>query len=140
MLERDLAMSELDPEETAAALVAGDRPVGILVWRERHPQRGLPWIGLCMIDAAVQRQGYGREALFGLLAHKANEGWSQVGMGAVDDRCAGFLGSCAFTETETTRHRFAGGEREVRLFVRQLEPAGGAGEDGRGGRAEEHEA
>ncbi|HEU0194446.1 MAG TPA: hypothetical protein VFQ71_09625 [Gaiellales bacterium] len=140
MLERDLAMADLDPEETAAALIAGERTVGVLVWRERHPQRGLPWIGLCMIDAARERQGYGREALAGLLAHKAGEGWREVGMGAVDDRCAAFLGSCGFDQTGTTLHRFAGGEREVRLFARQLEPAGGVGEHRGGSLAEEHEA
>jgi RimJ/RimL family protein N-acetyltransferase len=140
MLERDLAMADLDPEETAAALLAGDGPVGVLIWRERHPQRGIPWIGLCMIDAAVQRRGYGREALAGLLAHKAGQGWTEVGMGAVDDRCAGFLQACGFGETGTTLHRFAGGEREVRLFVRQLKAAGGTGEDRRSGLAEEHEA
>jgi RimJ/RimL family protein N-acetyltransferase len=140
MLERDLAMADLDPEETAAALLAGDRPVGILIWRERHPQRGIPWIGLCMIDAAVQRQGYGREAMAGLLAHKVNEGWTEAGIAAVDDRCAGFLQACGFGETGTTRHRFAGGEREVRLFVRQLEAVGSAGDDRGSGLAEEHEA
>jgi hypothetical protein len=140
MLERDLAMADLDPEETAAALIAGERTVGVLVWRERHPQRGLPWIGLCMIDAARERQGYGREALAGLLAHKAGEGWREVGMGAVDDRCAAFLGSCGFDQTGATLHRFAGGEREVRLFARQLEPAGGVGEHRGGSLAEEHEA
>jgi RimJ/RimL family protein N-acetyltransferase len=140
MLERDLAMADLDPEETAVALLAGERPVGVLVWRERHPERGIPWIGLCMIDAGVERRGYGREALAGLLAHGAGAGWREVGMGAVDARCAGFLRSCGFTETGSTVHRFAGGEREVRLLVRQLEPPGGIGEGSGGGLAEEHEA
>jgi RimJ/RimL family protein N-acetyltransferase len=140
MLERDLAMADLDPEQTALALLADERPIGVLIWRERHPERGIPWVGLCMIDATVERRGYGREALAGLLAHGAGEGWSEVGMGAVDDRCAGFLRSCGFRETETTLRRFAGGEREVRLFVRQLQPPGGTGEDRGGGLAEEHEA
>ena len=106
------------------------RPAG------RHPDlAGAPSAARHSLDRPLHDRcrgttpGYGREAMAGLLAHKVNEGWTEAGIAAVDDRCAGFLQACGFGETGTTRHRFAGGEREVRLFVRQLEAAGGAGED-----------
>ena len=124
MLERDLALADLDPTRTAAALVRDGRVVGAMDWLDSHPLRGIPWIGMLMIGAAHERQGLGREALAGLVRRGAGEGWTAVGMGAVDERCSGFLAALGFTPTGAVNHRFAGGEREVRLFELQLEASG----------------
>ena len=124
MLERDLWMAELEPGRTAAALVAraGAGVVGAIDWIERHPARGLPWVGALLIAAAHQRQGLGREALEGLAAHGRRLGWRSLGAGALadDPRAVAFLAACGFAESERVVHRVAAGDRSVVVMRREL--------------------
>jgi RimJ/RimL family protein N-acetyltransferase len=111
MLERDLWMAELEAGRTAAALIArdGGAVVGSIDWVERHPRRGVPWVGALLILAGRQRQGLGREALDGLAEHGRQQGWRALGAGALadDPRAVAFLEACGFAPQERVVHRFA---------------------------------
>jgi RimJ/RimL family protein N-acetyltransferase len=85
MLERDLAVADLDPLRHPLVL---RRPDGEVVgWAEvldEHPRDGVPWIGLLELRSDVHRQGLGREAAEALAGWYRERGVERLRLG-VDD-------------------------------------------------------
>jgi len=85
MLERDLAMADLDPLRHTLALRRHDgEVVGWADVLDEHPRDGVPWIGLLELRADVHRQGLGREAAQALADWYAGQGVARLRVG-VDD-------------------------------------------------------
>jgi len=80
MLERDLAVSALDPERHSYALMQADggTVVGWADVLDRHPRDQVPWIGLLEIHGHHHRRGYGREAAAALAAHQRSPGQTLI--------------------------------------------------------------
>jgi RimJ/RimL family protein N-acetyltransferase len=124
MLERDLWISELDRARHTAGLFlrADGACLGVLDWVDEGPNDGLPWVGLIMVHADRARQGYGREALTGLMDHGRGGGWSCVRAAALAEApgALALLASAGMQEVERRVSRFAAGERSIVVFERQL--------------------
>jgi len=85
MLERDLAMAELDPLRHALAVRRHDgEVVGWADVLDEHPRDGVPWIGLLELRVDVHRQGLGREAACALADWYLGRGVRRLRVG-VDD-------------------------------------------------------
>jgi len=86
MLERDLAVADLDPGRRP--LVVRLRDTGEVVgWAElldEHPRDHVPWIGLLELHADHHRRGFGREATDAFLDWARARGASALRLG-VDD-------------------------------------------------------
>ncbi|MER5753044.1 bifunctional GNAT family N-acetyltransferase/NUDIX hydrolase [Streptomyces sp. NPDC002088] len=96
---------DLRPEQVAAALAdelanpdvevllarGEGRLVGVAVTLARHPDPADPdpWIGLLMVDAGVQRQGYGRELAVAVEERFRAAGRSAVRLAVLDNNPAG---------------------------------------------------
>jgi RimJ/RimL family protein N-acetyltransferase len=52
--------------------------IGTAAWVAPHPDKPHPWIGLLLIDAAQQGQGFGAEAAAAIETQLAKEGWLEV--------------------------------------------------------------
>jgi RimJ/RimL family protein N-acetyltransferase len=104
MLERDLALADLDPERRFFIVRerAGAQPVGILDLLITNPNDGYPWIGAVEIAVEHQRQGYGRETVLaaaGYLAGRHADGHPvRAALHADDARSRAFALACGFTE------------------------------------------
>ena len=82
MLERDLAVADLDPQRHSLVLRRDDgEVVGWVDLLDEHPRDGVPWIGLLELRADVQRQGLGREAAQEVARWYAERGASAIRVG-----------------------------------------------------------
>lgn len=85
MLERDLAMADLDPLRHVLAVRRHDgEVVGWADLLDEHPRDGVPWIGLLELRADVHRQGLGGEAARALAQWYRDRGAPRLRLG-VDD-------------------------------------------------------
>ena len=124
MLERDLAVAELDPARhpLAVRLRADDRVVGWADLLEHHPRDGVPWIGLLELHADVQRQGYGREAA-GALAQWARERGApalRLGVDDGNDAALAFWTSLGYVEVDRRERRGPSGPLAVAVLELRL--------------------
>ncbi len=74
-------MEELLRENSLCLLIRlqdGARTIGTIAILAPNPSDGLPWIGLLLIDASSQRQGFGAEAVQAIEEHLASDGWSAI--------------------------------------------------------------
>jgi RimJ/RimL family protein N-acetyltransferase len=89
MLERDLAVADLDPQRHSLVLRRDDgEVVGWADVLDEHPRDGVPWIGLLELRADVQRQGLGREAAQALARWYGDRGATAVRAGVDDGNAA----------------------------------------------------
>jgi RimJ/RimL family protein N-acetyltransferase len=116
MLERDLAVADLDPERRFFVLRAtavgqsgtgqeGPRlVVGILDLLITNPSDGHPWIGAVEIAVEHRRQGYGREAVRAAVRYLARRhtGGHPVCAALHADDARAFARACGFTERPTS--------------------------------------
>jgi RimJ/RimL family protein N-acetyltransferase len=123
MLERDLWISELDPNRHTAGLFLrdGGTCVGVIDWVERDSD-GSPSIGLVMVHAEHQRRGYGREAVVGLIAAGRTSGWKGLRASALagDAATTGLYEAVGMHPTGCRMVPFAAGERSVVVFELEL--------------------
>lgn len=102
-LERDLAVSELDPLRHTLTVCTKSQgvPVGAVDFVRAHGEDRRPWVGLVIVHADQQRQGYGREVV------EAVSSWAANGLRADkisatadedDERARAFLDALGFFE------------------------------------------
>jgi GNAT superfamily N-acetyltransferase len=99
MLERDLAVADLDPQRHSLVVRRHDgEVVGWADVLDEHPRDGVPWIGLLELRADVHRQGLGREAAEALARWYADCGASALRVGVDDgnDAAAAFWRSLGY--------------------------------------------
>lgn len=123
MLQRDFAIARMTPGRHLAGLFLkqSDELVGLLDWMEENPLDGKPWLGLLMIRADQQRQGYAVEAFEGLAQRLRTHGASVVRAGVVVRNPAGRLLTrrLGFEAVSTTVTRMTS-EEEVVVLERAL--------------------
>jgi RimJ/RimL family protein N-acetyltransferase len=123
MLRRDVTLARATPGRFLACvfLKGEDEPVGVLDWMDANPSDGLPWIGLLMVRADVQRQGYATEAFNGLVAHLRERGRSKLRAGVIERNAAGLalVEQLGFERVSRTVLRLASWE-EVVVVERSL--------------------
>ncbi|GAA3061277.1 GNAT family N-acetyltransferase [Streptomyces glomeratus] len=111
---------DIRPEQVAAALAdelanpdvevllarGQGRLVGIVITLARHPDPADPdpWIGLLMVDAALERQGYGRRIVSRVEDRLRAAGRTAVRLAVLDDNARG-LAFWASLGYETIDHR-----------------------------------
>jgi RimJ/RimL family protein N-acetyltransferase len=90
MLERDLAVAELDPSRHPLVVrrAQGGEVVGWAEVLDEHPRDGVPWIGLLELRADVHRQGLGREAARALADWYRERGIARLRLGVDDGNVA----------------------------------------------------
>lgn len=125
-LQRDWHLAAISPGRRMWAMYRrGDpAPVGVVDFLDPNPQDGYPWIGLLMVRADCQRQGYGTEALEGLLRHgRQRLGWRAVRIGvlAANGAALAWWQRRGFRAYGRKTLRFAAGELEVILLERRLQ-------------------
>jgi RimJ/RimL family protein N-acetyltransferase len=123
MLERDLWMSELDDFRHTAGLFLrdGGTCVGVIDWVDTDPA-GSPSIGLVMVHADHQRQGYGREAVLGLIGVGRKSGWARLRASGLagDPATRGLFEAAGMREIDSRTATFAAGERSVVVYELEL--------------------
>jgi RimJ/RimL family protein N-acetyltransferase len=103
MLERDLAVADLDPQRHSLVLRRDDgEVVGWADVLDEHPRDGVPWIGLLEVRADVQRQGLGREAAKAVARWYGERGATAVRAGVDDgnEAAAAFWRSLGYRPVE----------------------------------------
>lgn len=124
MLERDLAVAELDP--LRCPLVVRLRENGQVVGRAEvlteHPRDHLPWIGLVEPHADHQGQGYGAEATRSLLDWARGNGVGAVRLGVDDgnDKAYAFWTRQGFTRVDRRTRTSPAGDLGVTVLERRL--------------------
>jgi RimJ/RimL family protein N-acetyltransferase len=96
------------------------RLVGVIEYMDLNPNDGHPWIGLIMVGADRQREGFASEAMQAVCAH-VNLNWaSPVRLAVIDENEAGIglASSLGFEQYGETYQDLGGGER--RLVLLQL--------------------
>jgi RimJ/RimL family protein N-acetyltransferase len=94
--------------------------VGVIEYMDLNPNDGHPWIGLIMVGADRQREGFAAEAMQAVCAH-VNLNWaSPVRLAVIDENEAGIglASSLGFEQYGETYQDLGGGER--RLVLLQL--------------------
>jgi ribosomal protein S18 acetylase RimI-like enzyme len=125
MLERDLAVSALDPDRHSYALVLADggTVVGWADVLDRHPRDGVPWIGLLEIHGDHHRRGYGRQAAAALAAHQRSRGETRlrVGVDEGNDAAAAFWASLGYREVDVRERPSPSGPLSVSVLELSLD-------------------
>jgi RimJ/RimL family protein N-acetyltransferase len=131
MLERDLAVADLDPQRHS--LVLRRRRDGEVVgWADlldEHPRDGVPWIGLLELRADVQQQGLGREAAQALARWYAGSGASALRVGVDDgnDAAATFWRSLGYRPVDRRERPSPVGALGVEVLELSLDEAPSTG-------------
>jgi RimJ/RimL family protein N-acetyltransferase len=95
-------------------------PVGVIDYTDLHPIDGHPWIGLIMVAAERQREGFAAETMQTVCAH-VNLNWaSPMRLGVIGENEAGIglAASLGFEQYGETYQDLGDGER--RLVLMQL--------------------
>lgn len=122
-LGRDLAVADLDPAREVLAIRSRveEPPIGMVDLLREHPHDGTPWLGLVLIHAEQQRQGYAREVV-AALAHWMGKELDAAVMGAAvdedDERARAFLRATGFREVGRRWRRGPAGD--VVVSVQEL--------------------
>jgi RimJ/RimL family protein N-acetyltransferase len=93
-------------------------PVGVIDYTDLHPIDGHPWIGLIMVAAERQREGFAAEAMQAVCAH-VNLNWaSPMRLGVIDENEAGIglATSLGFEQYGETYQDIGVGEHRLVLF------------------------
>jgi RimJ/RimL family protein N-acetyltransferase len=127
-LQRDWHVAGLSGRTMLAIRRSADGAVvGAAEFMDEHPNGGQPgWLGLLLIRGDAQGQGYGSEALAGLLAHLADDRrWPlvRVAIARHDERALRFWGRHGFAPYATDVRRLPGGETEFVCLERRLSGA-----------------
>jgi RimJ/RimL family protein N-acetyltransferase len=124
MLARDLALARATLVRHLAALRLRENGelVGVLDWLEEHPSDGMPWVGLVMIRAELQRQGLASEAFAALAELLRARGARTVRAGVLARNEPGraLAHRLGFETVSTTVQRMAS-EETVLVVERSLE-------------------
>jgi RimJ/RimL family protein N-acetyltransferase len=114
MLERDLTIAEMTPGRQMAGISLKETGelLGVMDWMEENPSDEHPWIGLLMIRADRQRQGFARETFEGLAEQLRGSGKLAVRAGVIarDQVGRALAERLGFREISTTSQRMASQE------------------------------
>jgi RimJ/RimL family protein N-acetyltransferase len=123
-LQRDWEIAQTDPGRQMLALreAEGGELVGVLEYLEINERDGHPWIGLIMVSANRQREGFAAEAM-SAIADRINMNWAspiRIGVIARNEpgmRLALSLGFNPYSEAE---QRMAEGIERLILLERRI--------------------
>jgi RimJ/RimL family protein N-acetyltransferase len=123
-LQRDWHVTELDPQRHMLALreSASGALIGVLEYLEHNERDGHPWIGLVMVSADRQREGFAAEALTAL-ADQIHLNWASplrlavIAQNEAGMRLALALGFEPYGEAEQP---LGGGYQRLVLMQRRL--------------------
>ena len=97
-------------------------PIGVIEYLDNNPMDGHPWIGLILVSAARQREGFASEATRAVCEH-VNLNWaSPMRLAVIEDNHAG-LGlaiSLGFEQYGETYQDLGGGEQRLVLLQLRL--------------------
>jgi RimJ/RimL family protein N-acetyltransferase len=117
MFERDFAIVQMTPGRQLSAVCLNETGelLGGLDWMLENPADGYPWLGLLIIRADRQRQGFGREALEALAAQLRTSGMAALRAGVIERNRPGraFAEELGFQSVETTTQRMASEENVI---------------------------
>jgi RimJ/RimL family protein N-acetyltransferase len=124
-LERDLAVAHSTPGRELAAVLEKESGelIGVLDTLLENESDGKPWIGLLMIRADRQHEGFASEVVLGFGDRLRELGVSVVRSGVIDGNEAGrrLTERLGFEQVRTTAMRMGSGERTVRVLERRLD-------------------
>jgi RimJ/RimL family protein N-acetyltransferase len=117
MFERDFAIAQVTPGRrlSAVCLKESGAVLGVLDFMIENPADGYPWLGLLIIRADQQRQGFGREVLEGLVKQLRASGATALRAGVIERDTSGraFAEELGFQPVATTTRRMASEENVV---------------------------
>lgn len=122
-LGRDLAVAAVDParEMLAVRTQRGMAPIGVVDLLRKHPDDGIPWLGVVVIHTDQQREGYGREVVSAIVSWMRDELRATVIDAAVDEddeQARAFLSALGFEEVRRRWRRGPNGEVVVSVQER----------------------
>ena len=127
--EGALADDEKDLRELAGCTVAAlwrredGQVAGVASFLQENPRDGKPWLGLLMVHGGLHGQGYGSEAVDGLLRHFREQlGWQWLRLGVItrNEKARRFWERHGFHAYTSTVKAFPIGQVPILCMERRL--------------------